>query len=301
MTTTSSSSSSSSHHHYNLLLFFFFIISTTTTTTTTSPTTFIYAGCSQSKYSPNSPYEQNLNSLLSTLSLSSTLTLFSNSSSTTFSSSSPAFALFQCLPSLPLPSCSSCIHTSLSKLSSLCSSATSATILLHSCLLRYSNSSFFGHSDTTLLLKTCGSSLPSPPFSFDITTMLDTTLSQLQTSSSSSSYNVAGAGYFQAESQCDGDLSPKSCAECVNLAVRQLRNACGGAVAGDVYLGRCFARFWSINDFYSHKPSSSSSSSSSSSGNEGEKTFAILIGLMAGIALLIVFLTFIRRAATDGK
>lgn len=29
--------------------------------------------------------------------------------------------------------------------------------------------------------------------------------------------------------------------------------------------------------------------------NDGEKTFAIIIGLLAGVALLIIFLAFIRK------
>lgn len=29
--------------------------------------------------------------------------------------------------------------------------------------------------------------------------------------------------------------------------------------------------------------------------SEGEKTFAIIIGLLAGVALLIIFLTFVRK------
>lgn len=31
------------------------------------------------------------------------------------------------------------------------------------------------------------------------------------------------------------------------------------------------------------------------SSNEGEKTFAIIIGLLAGVALIIIFLTFMRK------
>lgn len=31
------------------------------------------------------------------------------------------------------------------------------------------------------------------------------------------------------------------------------------------------------------------------SSNEGEKTFAIIVGLLAGVALIIIFLTFIRK------
>ncbi|KAJ0981283.1 hypothetical protein J5N97_009538 [Dioscorea zingiberensis] len=289
---------SSSYYHHHLYSYYYYylflsLLLSSSSSSADDPTSFIYAGCSQSKFSPGSPFQLNLDSLLSSLSSSSSLSSFSNLTSlSSSSSSSPAFGLFQCLPDLPLPSCSSCIHSALSQLSVLCSSATSAALRLHSCLLRYSNTSFFSHPDTTLLLKTCGPPLTPATFSTDITAMRDTVLSQLlQSPALTSTYRTAASGYFQADSQCDGDLSTKACDDCMAAAAAQLRAACSDALSGDVYLGRCFARFWS-NGVYSHKPST---------GDEAGKTFAIIIGLLAGVALLIVFLSFIRRAASGAK
>lgn len=37
------------------------------------------------------------------------------------------------------------------------------------------------------------------------------------------------------------------------------------------------------------------------SSDEGEKTFAIIIGLLAGAALLIIFLAFIRKVIEGGE
>lgn len=34
--------------------------------------------------------------------------------------------------------------------------------------------------------------------------------------------------------------------------------------------------------------------------NEGEKTFAIIIGLLAGVALIIIFLAFLRKICEGG-
>ncbi|KAL6582775.1 hypothetical protein OROMI_004853 [Orobanche minor] len=39
----------------------------------------------------------------------------------------------------------------------------------------------------------------------------------------------------------------------------------------------------------------------SSSHTESEKTFAIVVGLLAGVGLLIIFLTFIRRFFCGGN
>jgi hypothetical protein len=45
-------------------------------------------------------------------------------------------------------------------------------------------------------------------------------------------------------SQCVGDLGAKACSDCVSAAAGQLKAGCGYATAGEVYLGKCYARFW---------------------------------------------------------
>jgi hypothetical protein len=57
-------------------------------------------------------------------------------------------------------------------------------------------------------------------------------------------YRAGGSGAVQAMSQCVGDLSAKSCSDCVSAAAAQLKAGCGYATAGEVYLGKCYARFW---------------------------------------------------------
>jgi hypothetical protein len=41
-----------------------------------------------------------------------------------------------------------------------------------------------------------------------------------------------------------GDLGAKACSDCVSAATTQLKAGCGYATAGEVYLGKCYARFW---------------------------------------------------------
>lgn len=85
--------------------------------------------------------------------------------------------------------------------------------------------------------------------------MRDAALGTVQ--ASSGAYRVGGAGYVQAESQCVGDLDVKECSECVTFAVSQARSACAYASAGEVYLGKCYTRYWANNGYH---PSPSSNS-----------------------------------------
>jgi len=57
-------------------------------------------------------------------------------------------------------------------------------------------------------------------------------------------YRAGGSGAVQAMSQCVGDLAAKACSDCVSAATAQLKAGCGYATAGEVYLGKCYARFW---------------------------------------------------------
>ncbi|TKY47394.1 Cysteine-rich repeat secretory protein 12 [Spatholobus suberectus] len=76
--------------------------------------------------------------------------------------------------------------------------------------------------------------------------------------------------------------------DCVAEAIRRLRTDCGAADYGDVFLAKCYARF-STNGAHAYNKAHGKS------GNEGEKTFAIIVGLLAGVAILIIFLAFLRR------
>jgi hypothetical protein len=58
-------------------------------------------------------------------------------------------------------------------------------------------------------------------------------------------FRAGGSGAVQAMSQCVGDLDAKACSDCVSAATSQLKAGCGSATAGEVYLGKCYARFWS--------------------------------------------------------
>ncbi|KAJ3677426.1 hypothetical protein LUZ60_003150 [Juncus effusus] len=254
---------------------------------------FVYAGCSQARYMPGSQYESAVYSSLMSLENSATFTLYSNLTTPSTSITS----LYQCRSDLSLSVCSSCLQSAVSRLPTLCPSATGAVIQLRACFLRYGNESFLGKQDTSFLYQKCGA--PANSYSGDVLGMRNAALGSIQ--AASGPYRVGGAGYIQAESQCTGDLDVKECSDCVMTAVQQVSSACQYAGAGEMYLGKCYARYWANSGSSSSSTPTSTSSSSPREENEDEtgKTLAIIIGLMAGIALIIVFLSFIRKAGSD--
>ncbi|KAJ6807589.1 putative DUF26 domain family protein precursor [Iris pallida] len=260
---------------------------------------FVFAGCSLPKYDDGSAYGFNVNSLLSSLADAAASSSYGKLTSAAASPSSPVYGLFQCRGDVPVPDCDSCVRSAVSQLHPICPSAAGATIQLDGCMMRYGNDSFIGKQDTNLLYKKCGP-IPKNGYNADLTGMRDDALGSLQASGGTGgTYRNGAAGFVQAAAQCVGDISAKDCSDCVSSAVAQVKAICGFAASGDVYLGKCFAKYYSSG--FSGSSSSSSYYRPNNRGDDTTKTVAIIIGLMAGIALLIIFLSFVRRANNNGK
>ncbi|XP_042466587.1 plasmodesmata-located protein 6-like [Zingiber officinale] len=255
---------------------------------------FVYAGCSQPKYDAASLYQSNLDALFASLANSAAFSSYANFTSAAARGTPAAYGLFQCRGDVAVSECAACVHSCLSQLSALCPSAAGAFVQLRGCYLRYGNDSFLGKPDTSVLYKKCASPSAGGGHGDDESgmqlSMRDAALAALQTSRGGS-YRVGAAGEVKAVAQCVGDQSANQCDECTAAAVARLREVCGLAGAGDAYLGKCYVRYSSEGVDTSHDDH----------GDEAGKTAAIIIGLIAGIALILLFLSFVRKAGNQGK
>ncbi|CAM0913370.1 unnamed protein product [Alopecurus aequalis] len=300
-------------------------------------TAFVYAGCSQARYDPGTQYASDVSTVLSALTDSAGTTTYANYKPPS-GAATGLVGLYQCRADLPAAVCGVCVKASVSKLSSLCNSAAGGAVQLRACFLRYGNDSFLGKQDTTVLFKKCGGENGGDA---GVAALRDGALGALQAATSPAgedSYRAGAAGYVQAMSQCVGDLGDKACTDCVTAAAAQLKAGCGDASAGEVYLGKCYARFWSnagaggaANGGGSGIIGGGGSGGAVGDGGNGVigggtvgvpgaggygfvprtyadvpdgsgKTLAIIIGIVAAAAVVIVFLSFLRRAsAAHGK
>ncbi|KAL6605842.1 hypothetical protein ACP70R_041495 [Stipagrostis hirtigluma subsp. patula] len=288
-------------------------------------TGFVYAGCSQGRYDPGSQYAADVDTALSSLVNSAAYTTYTNYTSP--SASTGLVALYQCRSDLPAAVCGGCVKSAVSKLSSLCNSAAGAAVQLRACFVRYGNDSFLGKQDTTVLFKKCGGEGAGDT---GVVAMRDAALGALVAAAAPAdqgSYRAGAAGYVQAMSQCVGDLGAKACSDCVSVAASQLKAGCGYASAGEVYLGKCYARFWSNAGAGSGNgvPVGGGVGAGGGNGisgagaggagngyaygyvphtygdqNDSGKTLAIVIGLVAAVAIVIILLSCVRRAGGVG-
>ncbi|CAA6664796.1 unnamed protein product [Spirodela intermedia] len=186
---------------------------------------FVYAGCTSTKYLPGTPYQYNLNSLFSTL------------------ATPPASPPSPISPPHSPPPRGNLRQVWHPRLSSLCSAAYGGALQLQGCYLRYGNESFLGQSDKSIAYQKCGPGAGSGNYG-DLIGMRDSVLAAINVGAGGP-YRVARAGYVEGMAQCVGDLSAIQCGGCLADAINALRSACGLAVSGEVYLAKCYAKYWS--------------------------------------------------------
>ncbi|KAJ9153057.1 hypothetical protein P3X46_026546 [Hevea brasiliensis] len=268
-------------------------ISLLSTPSTSSLESFIFGGCSQLKYISGSPYESNVNSLLTSLVNSATLTNYNNFTIQSPSSSQDTlYGLFQCRGDLSNGDCARCVASAVSQLGTLCIDSCGGALQLDGCFVKYDNISFLGVEDKTVVLKKCG---PSIGYESDSLTRRDALLGYLGASDGSyKPYRVGGSGDIYGVAQCVQDLSANECQDCLSDAIGRLKTDCGPAASGDLFLAKCYVRF-------SERGAHSHGGNDNNNDDEIEKTLAILVGLIAGVALLIVFLSFLRKVCEKGK
>ena len=197
---------------------------------------------------PNTLYQNNLNTLLTSIAFSASQTSY-NSYATGNDSSSPpdsaVYGLYQCRNDLSFSDCSTCVQSAVGQLSLVCAQSYAASLQLDGCYVRYSNENFLGKLDTSLAYRKCSASTTDDGEFFR---RRDDVLGDLQ---NGASFRVSSSGTVQGHAQCLGDLNSADCASCLSQAVAQLKNACGSALAADVFLAQCYARYWATG-YYLH-------------------------------------------------
>ncbi|KAL3536985.1 hypothetical protein ACH5RR_000351 [Cinchona calisaya] len=247
---------------------------------------FIYSGCSQEKYQPNSPFETNLNTLLSLAVNSASQALYNSfalgNDTSSSSSEGSIFGLYQCRGDLKTSDCSTCIASAISQVNLVCPYTYGALLQLDSCMIRYEHTDFLGKPDSSLRYKKCSKSVGNDA---EFLKRRDDVLADVQ---NAIGFRVSTSGLVEGYVECVGDLSQADCSSCLADAVLQLKSLCGSSEAADVFLAQCYARYWA---------SGYSESSDSSNDDQAGKTVAIIVGSVAGVAVLIVLLSFCRKAA----
>lgn len=201
---------------------------------------FVYAGCSQLKYNPGTPYESNVNSILASLVNSAAFSNYNN-----FKVSLPGsdqndvvYALFQCRGDISNSDCHDCVTYAVSRIGTLCGGASGGALQLDGCFVKYDNTSFLGDEDKTVVFKRCG---PSIGYDSDVLTQRDALLAYL--TGGGQYFRIGGSGKAQGIAQCVQDLSTSECQNCLSEAIARLKSECQSSTWGDMFLAKCYAHY----------------------------------------------------------
>ncbi|KAF8768794.1 hypothetical protein HU200_007354 [Digitaria exilis] len=269
-----------------------------------APGTFVSAGCSPSRYAPNTAFESNLNSLLASMasaaaSSGSTYNTFTSSAAAAVptgrdaASPSAAYGLYQRRGDLRPGECVACVRDTVARLGAVCAHAYAASLQSEGCYVRYDDARDFGVADDTSSSSSVAYRRCSAGTSGDagFLSARGAVLAELQQQgvAEGGGYKVSSSGPVHGVAQCLGGVTASTCAACVSQAVAQLGGgACAAALAADVYMVPCSVRYWANSNYF--RPSQDNP------GDDLGRTLAIIIGIMAGLALLVVFISFLRKA-----
>ncbi|KAG2708334.1 hypothetical protein I3843_05G169900 [Carya illinoinensis] len=280
---------------FSSLCVFLLTISTLTTPSTSATDTFVFGGCSPLKYTPGSPYENNVNSILTSLVNSAMFTAYNNFTALGSNPQDTVYGLFQCRGDLQGNDCARCIARSVSQLGTLCINSCGGALQLEGCFVKYDNTTFLGVEDKTVVVRKCG---PAFGYDSDALTRRDAVLAYLGTGNGGpyNTYRTSNSGNVQGVAQCVGDLSPSECQDCLGNAIGLLKTQCGTAAWGDMFLAKCYVRYLQGGvRSYARKDDNNATN------DEVDKTLAIIIGGIAVVALLILFLSFLNRLSEKGR
>jgi hypothetical protein len=226
------------------------VLSLGATVTDADTGTFIYAGCSPTRYEPGTPFEGNLKSLLTSITTASPNGLYSSftaGSNGTGDGADAVYGLYQCRGDLGNGDCAACVRDALAQLNQACPAARAASLQLEGCYVRYDGGdNFVGRPDTAMVYRKCSTSTSADG---GFLGSRDAVLGVLQVAGANG-YRAASSGSVQGVSQCLGDLAAADCTACLAQAVGQLKGTCGTALAADVHLAQCYVRYWASGDYF---------------------------------------------------
>ncbi|GAU37148.1 hypothetical protein TSUD_293050 [Trifolium subterraneum] len=231
---------------------------------------FLISTCSKDNTTANSTFQDNLMSLLSSLSSKAIgNTEFYKTTVTNINPSDSVYGLFMCRGDIvPSNLCHECVVNATQKLSLECSFSKRAVIWYDLCMVRYSNNSFFSTVNTesgVFLMNTGNVSNTKKFMRLLFSTMNETADEAAQALIGEENKKFATRetpiSTFQTLyclAQCTPDLSPNDCRTCLSTAIGVLPQCCDGKQGGRVLFPSCNVRY-ELYPFYRNTTTNASS------------------------------------------
>ncbi|KAJ1376485.1 Serine-threonine/tyrosine-protein kinase, catalytic domain [Sesbania bispinosa] len=220
--------------------------------------TYSYHFClNTTTFAPNSIYQTNLKTLLSTLSSNSNQSDgFYNTTTGQNNPNNTLYGLFLCRGDVTTQTCQDCVSTATKQVLQRCPNEKEAFIWYDECLLQYSDESFFSTVQERPLIPLSNSANASDQSSFMqlVGVTLRAVADEAENGENGKKFatkeaNFTGSTILYTLGQCTPDLSTPDCNKCLQIAIANLPNCCNGKLGGRVLTPSCYVRY-EVYPFY---------------------------------------------------
>ncbi|KAM4101943.1 hypothetical protein ACB094_05G184300 [Castanea mollissima] len=279
----------------------------------------LYTVCENTTFSPNSIYQSNLKSLLSSFSSNANLEFYATTKGP--NTSAPVYGLSNCRGDVTSQVCRECVQAAVKELTNKCSRQKVAVTWYDECILRYSNWSFLTTVDERPRFGLLNTQNVTDQDKFN--QLVNTSMIALLTDLAREISNVStGAKKFGTRQvnisafqtlynllQCTPDLSGADCYNCLLDAIKLVPWCCGGKQGGRIVFPSCNIRY-ELYPFYRMaataplpSPGLEPPPPDSVSGPKGKGKIspvviiAIVVTIAASVVLVILAYCFLSRRA----
>ncbi|CAK7350947.1 unnamed protein product [Dovyalis caffra] len=201
-----------------------------------------------SNYEANSPFQNNLVTLMSSLPSNASVSKISNTS--TGIDPDKVYAQYMCLNYVTNESCRTCITAASEVIMQLCPGVKEAVVWGELCQLRYSNKTFLGHLDASGNIPQQNPKNISNPeqLILVVNKTLSSLIKQAAFDPSANMYATrevpfTGSDRFFSLVQCTTDLSPDDCYTCLEVAIANVTTCCSFSRGARVFSRSCYLRY----------------------------------------------------------
>ncbi|KAL0012462.1 hypothetical protein SO802_007570 [Lithocarpus litseifolius] len=258
--------------------------------------------CENTTFSPNSIYQSNLNSLLSSLSSTATQNLEFYNTTSGQNTPNPVYGLFLCRGDVTPQLCQECVAAAVKEVTKKCSREKVAVIWYDECMLRYSNRSFFSTVDEKprFALLNTQNITEQEKFNKLLAKSMNETAAQASNAPigakkyGTMEVNISAFQTLYNLVQCTADLSRNDCSTCLQAAIRLLPWCCSGKQGGRVIFPSCSVRY-ELYPFYRMENATLAPTPVHPSSHTGKKkisTATIIAIAVPIVALVLVILSF---------
>ncbi|XAR53753.1 Non-specific serine/threonine protein kinase [Bertholletia excelsa] len=276
-------------------------------TTITIAVPFAWNCTTNATYNKNSTFKSNLDGLLSSLTSAANVPGGFRNSTAGSGGGTAVYGLFLCRGDVSAIDCRNCVAEAANELVQYCPNQKAAVSYYDKCMLRYSDTYFFGVLETKVAAATFHVPLNATDLGEirrAVSVVMNDTVGLAAAGDASgkkfatAEVNVTSTQTVYGLAQCTPDLSSKDCRACLDEAVSGLSTCCDGSQGGRFVFPSCGVRyelykFFSVNSTIPPPMSAPPGKGGASS----HVLIPIIIAVSVSVLLLVPCLYFLWRKA----